>query len=215
MGSWRWISQDPVVGTIFDPQNLNRYVFCKNNPLKYVDPDGRFVFVPALVAAGSAAVAWAETPAGQRAIGAGLTVLAAITMEITKPKIETIEKVKTKEKDEKGVVVAHYTSKENAEKILTSGIINNSSDTPYVEVMTIDATSKDALESGARYAEVRIILTVPADRITKANEFANNPRALRFVTPGKQNIKFYNPTLAPPVQNGNLIEKIISLFKGR
>ena len=77
--------------------------------------------------------------------------------------------------------------------------------------MTIDATSKDALESGARYAEVRIILTVPADRITKANEFANNPRALRFVTPGKQNIKFYNPTLAPPVQNGNLLMNSITI----
>jgi len=97
----RWISQDPVVGTIFDPQNLNRYIFCKNNPLKYVDPDGRFVFVPALVAAGTAAVAWAETPAGQRAIGAGITIATALILEITKPKIETIEKVQTKDNDDK------------------------------------------------------------------------------------------------------------------
>jgi hypothetical protein len=37
----RFITRDPVKGTIMNPQSLNPYVYCLNNPLKYVDPDGR------------------------------------------------------------------------------------------------------------------------------------------------------------------------------
>ncbi|MBI2184784.1 MAG: RHS repeat-associated core domain-containing protein [Thaumarchaeota archaeon] len=39
----RFTTQDPVLGTSDDPQTLNRYPYAKNNPLKYVDPDGRFI----------------------------------------------------------------------------------------------------------------------------------------------------------------------------
>jgi len=39
----RFITEDPVVGSRVDPQSLNRYVYCRSNPLKYTDPDGRFL----------------------------------------------------------------------------------------------------------------------------------------------------------------------------
>ncbi len=38
----RFITEDPVLGSLEDPQGLNRYVYSRNNPLKYTDPDGRF-----------------------------------------------------------------------------------------------------------------------------------------------------------------------------
>jgi RHS repeat-associated protein len=36
----RFISADTIVSDIFNPQTLNRYSYCINNPLKYVDPSG-------------------------------------------------------------------------------------------------------------------------------------------------------------------------------
>lgn len=36
----RFLSPDPVVQSPFTPQNLNRYAFCLNNPLRYTDPSG-------------------------------------------------------------------------------------------------------------------------------------------------------------------------------
>jgi RHS repeat-associated protein len=39
----RFISPDTVVQDYTNPQTLNRYSYCVNNPLKYVDPTGHFV----------------------------------------------------------------------------------------------------------------------------------------------------------------------------
>jgi RHS repeat-associated protein len=36
----RFLSVDPLAGDTLDPQTLNRYIYTRNNPLKYVDPDG-------------------------------------------------------------------------------------------------------------------------------------------------------------------------------
>lgn len=51
---------DPVLGCFLSPdpyvqmpdftQNFNRYSYCLNNPLKYVDKDGEFWFLPAIIA---------------------------------------------------------------------------------------------------------------------------------------------------------------------
>ena len=38
----RFISPDPIVPYNFEPQSLNRYSYCRNNPLIYVDPTGNF-----------------------------------------------------------------------------------------------------------------------------------------------------------------------------
>jgi RHS repeat-associated protein len=36
----RFIGPDPIVPNLGNPQDLNRYAYCRNNPLRYKDPDG-------------------------------------------------------------------------------------------------------------------------------------------------------------------------------
>jgi RHS repeat-associated protein len=36
----RFISRDPIKGRLLNPESLNRYIYCLNNPLKYMDPTG-------------------------------------------------------------------------------------------------------------------------------------------------------------------------------
>jgi RHS repeat-associated protein len=51
----RFISADTVVQTPGDPQTLNRYSYCRNNPLVYTDPSGHgFWFVLGIIALGAA-----------------------------------------------------------------------------------------------------------------------------------------------------------------
>ena len=38
----RFISADTIVPDPFNPQTLNRYSYCENNPLKYIDPSGHY-----------------------------------------------------------------------------------------------------------------------------------------------------------------------------
>ena len=47
----RFISPDSIVPDWYDPQSLNRYSYCRNNPLKYTDPDGNFAVSGFAVAA--------------------------------------------------------------------------------------------------------------------------------------------------------------------
>jgi hypothetical protein len=37
----RFLSVDPVLGDLHQPQTWNRYTYTSNNPLRYADPDGR------------------------------------------------------------------------------------------------------------------------------------------------------------------------------
>ena len=41
----RFITEDPFHGYLTDPQSQNWYVYCRNNPLKFVDSDG-YQFIP-------------------------------------------------------------------------------------------------------------------------------------------------------------------------
>jgi RHS repeat-associated protein len=46
-GQYRFISADPIInkeGAISKPQLWNLYAFCRNNPITYLDPDGRVTF---------------------------------------------------------------------------------------------------------------------------------------------------------------------------
>ena|GEM_PF-5407958 len=36
----RFTTRDPKRGNLMNPQSLNPYVYCVNNPMKYIDPDG-------------------------------------------------------------------------------------------------------------------------------------------------------------------------------
>jgi len=40
-GWYHFTSADPIIASIFDPQGLNHYSYVKNNPYRYVDPDGK------------------------------------------------------------------------------------------------------------------------------------------------------------------------------
>lgn len=49
----RFITRDTVFGSLSDPQSQNRYVYCRNNPQKYVDPDGEcHIIAGAVIGAG-------------------------------------------------------------------------------------------------------------------------------------------------------------------
>ncbi len=47
----RFITPDIYVQNKYDPQSLNRYSYVRNNPLKYTDPSGHFLWIPVMVAA--------------------------------------------------------------------------------------------------------------------------------------------------------------------
>jgi RHS repeat-associated protein len=48
-GIGRFISPDTVVQDFTNPQTLNRYSYCLNNPLKYTDPSGHIIPVLAII----------------------------------------------------------------------------------------------------------------------------------------------------------------------
>ncbi|MDW8215269.1 MAG: RHS repeat-associated core domain-containing protein, partial [Roseiflexaceae bacterium] len=48
----RFISPDSIVPNPHHPQALNRYAYVLNNPLTYVDPDGRIPLIPLLIVGG-------------------------------------------------------------------------------------------------------------------------------------------------------------------
>lgn len=61
-GLARFMSPDKLGGKITDPQSWNRYAYARNNPLKYVDPDGRSPLAAALAGLGSTVMVPAPPP---------------------------------------------------------------------------------------------------------------------------------------------------------
>ncbi|MFA5869608.1 MAG: RHS repeat-associated core domain-containing protein, partial [Candidatus Bathyarchaeia archaeon] len=53
----RFITEDTAAASYSDPQSLNRYVYCRDNPHKYTDPDGKFL-VPLWAAGAILGGAW-------------------------------------------------------------------------------------------------------------------------------------------------------------
>ncbi|HEY2934704.1 MAG TPA: RHS repeat-associated core domain-containing protein [Acidobacteriota bacterium] len=43
-GAGRWLGVDVERGNIFNPQRLNRLTYCLNDPINYIDPDGKKTF---------------------------------------------------------------------------------------------------------------------------------------------------------------------------
>ena len=46
----RFITADTIVQSPYDPQTLNRYTYCRNNPLIYIDPSGNIFGLIAMIA---------------------------------------------------------------------------------------------------------------------------------------------------------------------
>jgi RHS repeat-associated protein len=47
-----FVTPDTVIQDPYDPQSLNRYAYCRNNPIIYADPDGHWFFlIPMIVGA--------------------------------------------------------------------------------------------------------------------------------------------------------------------
>jgi RHS repeat-associated protein len=59
----RFISADSIVQAPFDPQTLNRYSYCRNNPIIYSDPSGHWFIIDDLIAAGIGALVGAVSAA--------------------------------------------------------------------------------------------------------------------------------------------------------
>lgn len=72
----RFTSLDIEEGEISNPLDMNRYVYCRNNPIKYVDPTGKSAIATAVAIVGPAVIDTAATAIVYgftgRNIGAGL-----------------------------------------------------------------------------------------------------------------------------------------------
>jgi RHS repeat-associated protein len=44
----RFTQPDTLLPDVYDPQQLNRYAYARNNPIKYIDPTGNFGIIPFL-----------------------------------------------------------------------------------------------------------------------------------------------------------------------
>jgi RHS repeat-associated protein len=78
----RFITPDTIVQSPYDPQSLNRYAYCRNNPINLVDPTGHLWWwvIPAIIGAiiGGATAAITHQPIWQGIlIGAATGVLGA------------------------------------------------------------------------------------------------------------------------------------------
>jgi RHS repeat-associated protein len=79
----RFTTVDPVVEidkALVDPQRWNRYVYVRNNPLRYVDPDGRAIeTVWDLISLGlSAKAVWQDPTSGWNWVSLGADVVSVL-----------------------------------------------------------------------------------------------------------------------------------------
>lgn len=70
----RFIQADSIVQSPYDPQTLNRYAYCRNNPVKFVDPSGHG-WIGSILAAVGAIIAIALAP-----FTAGMSLWACVGM---------------------------------------------------------------------------------------------------------------------------------------
>ncbi len=68
----RFISADTIVQAPYDPQSLNRYSYCRNNPINYVDPSGHFFWFVIAAIAISATIGGVSAAINGGSIGMGI-----------------------------------------------------------------------------------------------------------------------------------------------
>jgi len=86
----RFLSPDKLQGQIEEPQSWNRYAYAGNNPLKYVDPDGRaikvaslYVVPPETAAAIRSSVETAVSVSGGEILARGIDSLLSLVLPTT------------------------------------------------------------------------------------------------------------------------------------
>ncbi|MFA5038840.1 MAG: RHS repeat-associated core domain-containing protein [Candidatus Omnitrophota bacterium] len=81
----RFVTPDTIVQAPHDSQSLNRYSYCRNNPVNYIDPTGHFWWFAALIFAAKAAavVSIGTAIAGGIAYAAGNANLASTFFQIS------------------------------------------------------------------------------------------------------------------------------------
>lgn len=145
----RFFTLDEVDGNPFDPPSLHRYLYAHANPVNLRDPTGRMAIAATMPAAGMhlalAALAMAALYtiltmlALALLIAVGATTIAHVReAQRAKEEIEA-ERRKTRERAEEerrrqrgGRLLFHYTSKENAEMIFSTGtILSGPASGPY------------------------------------------------------------------------------------
>ncbi|MCP4703327.1 MAG: RHS repeat-associated core domain-containing protein, partial [candidate division Zixibacteria bacterium] len=69
----QFIMADTIVPDLYNPQSLNRYAYCLNNPVKYKDPSGHIAVIPAILLAkfGGLAIGWVGTKIAQYSASIG------------------------------------------------------------------------------------------------------------------------------------------------
>jgi len=81
----RFVQPDSVIPSPGNPQSLNRYSYCVNNPLKYADPTGHFfILVIGLAVVGVAAYEWLSHPSTANAPAAGETTSSSVEWASTR-----------------------------------------------------------------------------------------------------------------------------------
>ncbi len=63
-GLGRFLSADSIIGKAGNPQELNRYAYVKNNPLKYTDPTGKKIIISGTKNEQRAITQWLQIIAG-------------------------------------------------------------------------------------------------------------------------------------------------------
>ena len=83
----RFIQPDTWLPDVYDPQQLNRYSYANNNPLRYTDPSGHIAFlaIPLAYWVGAAlatAAIYFATPQGQQQTKTAITTVVKITSQL-------------------------------------------------------------------------------------------------------------------------------------
>ncbi|MEK7070651.1 MAG: RHS repeat-associated core domain-containing protein, partial [Patescibacteria group bacterium] len=147
----RWMGRDRIIGSALYPQQLNRYLYCYNNPLIYFDKDGRMVDAATirLTASGISGVLMALPTGVTQLIGG--SVLAIVTAWIVADAIiGTVKSVESTQDESKSKPKADDTKVKTQEE-KTFNDKDNKNDKPTNK--QLDKFKKQLEEHGRKSVE--------------------------------------------------------------
>src|SRR5574344_3045111 len=196
----------PGNGGVFNVVNLNLYHYAGNNPVRSNDPTGESDVSQLLPTSRNMYIAAAAaTQVDSPAIGpgdvAGAVIAIGATAVLTYAGLKAVfgwisfSISNTRTKTENGnILVSHYTSKEAADEIMSSGVIEPGKWEAYVFAMKEPATAKEAENAGANSTEVKITFEVNANEVIK-DKGTSQKKTVQFTIPGPIYIENRNPVV--------------------